>query len=83
MGSLTGSVPFLHSEFFRPSEGGLRLELMAYYQSQVSNKRRLKGLLGGTCRMLWKGSAWVFLDLLGGFLGQLAWQRRGTGFQTL
>ncbi len=40
--------PFLHSKGLRPSGGDLRLELMAYYQSEVSRMRRLKDDLGGT-----------------------------------
>jgi hypothetical protein len=47
-----GGVPILHSAFFRPSGTDLRLELMAYCQSGVSKRRRLKGLLGGTRRIL-------------------------------
>jgi hypothetical protein len=37
---------------FRPSGGDLRLELMACCQSGVSKRRRLKGLLGRTRRIL-------------------------------
>ncbi len=62
MGGLTGGVPFLHSAFFRPSGRDLRLELMTYGQSRVSNKRRLKELLEGTRRILQRGSAWDFAD---------------------
>jgi hypothetical protein len=42
-----GGVPFLHLAFLRPSSKDLRLELMVYCQSRVSNKRCLKELLGG------------------------------------
>jgi hypothetical protein len=56
MGGLTGGVPFLHLAFFRPSGGDLRLKLMVYCQSRVSKRRCLKGLLGRTCRILWRGS---------------------------
>ena len=52
MGGLTGSVPFSHSAFLRPSGVDLRFELMAYCQSIVSNKTCLKELLGGTRRIL-------------------------------
>ncbi len=52
MGGLTGGVPFSHLAFFWPSGGDLRSELMAYCQSEVSNKRRLKELLGGIHRIL-------------------------------
>jgi hypothetical protein len=62
MGSLTGGVPFSHLAFLRPSGGDLRFELMAYCQSGVSNKRRLKELLGGTRRILQRGPAWNFAD---------------------
>jgi hypothetical protein len=62
MGGLTGGVPFLHSKFFRPSGGDLRLELMAHCQSGVSNIRRLKELLGGVCRIPQRGSAWNFTE---------------------
>jgi hypothetical protein len=62
MGGLRGGVPFSHSAFLRPSSGELRLELMAYCQSRVSNKRHLKELLGGTHRILQGGSALNFAD---------------------
>ncbi len=62
MGGLMGGMPFLYLVFFRPSRGDLRLELMAYCQSGVSNKRHLKGLLGGTHRILLRGSAWDFAN---------------------
>ncbi len=57
MGGLTGGVPFLHSEFLRPSGGDLRFKLMGYCQSEISNKRHLNELLGGTPRILQRGSA--------------------------
>jgi hypothetical protein len=60
MGGLTGSVPFLHSKFFRPSGGDLRLELMVHFQSGVSKIRCLKELLGGVCRIPRRGSALNF-----------------------
>jgi hypothetical protein len=62
MGGLTGGMPFSHLAFFRPSGGDLRLELMAYCQSGISNKRCLKGLLGGTHRILLRGSALDFAN---------------------
>jgi hypothetical protein len=62
MGGLTGGVPFSHLAFLRPSSGDLRLELMAYCHCRVSNKRCLKELLGRTCRILQRGSAWNFAD---------------------
>jgi hypothetical protein len=52
MGGLTGGVPFLHSAFLRPYGRDLRVVLIANCQSRVFNKRRLKELLGGTCRIL-------------------------------
>ena len=48
---------FLYSKFLRPSGRDLRLELMAYCQSGVSRMRHLKDNLGGTCRILRRGSA--------------------------
>ncbi len=62
MGSLTGGVPILHSVFFKPSGGDLRFVLIANCQSGVSTKRRLKELVGGTCRILRRGSAWNFAE---------------------
>jgi hypothetical protein len=38
--------------FFRPYGRDMRLELMAYCQNGVSKKQHLKGLLGGTGRIL-------------------------------
>jgi hypothetical protein len=52
-----GGMPFLHSAFFRPSSGDLRLDLMAHCQSRVSKIRRLNELLGGVRRILHRGSA--------------------------
>jgi hypothetical protein len=52
-----GGMPLSHSMFFRPSVGDLRLELMAHCQSGVSKTRCLKELLGGTRRILQRGSA--------------------------
>ncbi len=57
MGSLTGGVPFLHSAFFRPSGGDLRLALMVHCQSGVSKVRCLKELLGGVRRIPRRESA--------------------------
>jgi hypothetical protein len=57
MGGLTGGVPFLHSVFFRPSGGDLRLELMAHCQSGVFKIRCLNELLGGVRRIPRRGSA--------------------------
>ncbi len=62
MGGLTGGVPFLHLAFLRPSGRDLRFVLMANCQSGVSNKRHLKELLGGTRRILWRGSVWNFME---------------------
>ncbi len=55
-------MPFSYSAFLRPSGRNLRLELMAYCQSGVSNKRRLKELLGKTRRILRRGSTWNFAE---------------------
>jgi hypothetical protein len=57
MGYLTGSVPFLHSKFLRPSSGDLRFALMVHCQSGVSKIRCLNELLGGVCRISQRGSA--------------------------
>jgi hypothetical protein len=57
MGGLTGSVPFLHSVFLRPSSGDLRLGLMAHCQSGVSKIRHLNELLGGVRRIPQRRSA--------------------------
>jgi hypothetical protein len=52
MGGLMGSVPFSHSVFLKPSGRDLRFVLIANYQSEVSNKRRLEELVGGTSKIL-------------------------------
>jgi hypothetical protein len=82
MGGRAINSPFLHLEFFRPSNGDLRLELMAYCQSGVSKIRRLKVNLGGTRRILHRGSAWYFanhkiLIFVGGSLMNLPGGREG------
>ncbi len=53
---------FLLSEFFRPSGGDFSLEIMVYCQSGVSQIRRLKVNLGGTCRIFCRGSTWYFAN---------------------
>jgi hypothetical protein len=85
MGGRAINFPFLHSEHFRSSGGDLRLELMVYCQSGVSKIRCLKVNLGGTCRILQRGSAGYFagceisifvggslMDLPGGREGQIS-----------
>jgi hypothetical protein len=62
MGGLMGSVPFLHLVFLRPSGKDLRFILIANCQSGVYNIRHLKEILGGTRKILQRGSAWNFAD---------------------
>jgi hypothetical protein len=62
MGGLTGGVPFSHSAFLRPLGKDLRFVLIANCQSGVSNKKCLKELLGGTRKILQRGSAWYFTE---------------------
>ncbi len=49
-------------KLLRPSGGDLRFVLIANCKSGVSNKRRLKELLGGTRRILRRGPAWNFAE---------------------
>ncbi len=83
IGGQATDFPFLHSKGLRPSGGDLRLELMAYCQSEVSRMRCLKDNLGGTRRILCTGSAQSsaghkILVLVGGSLFDLPGWRRET-----
>jgi hypothetical protein len=54
--------PSLHSESFKTLGRDLRVILMAYCQSGVSNKRCFNGLSGGTRRISRNWSAGNFAD---------------------
>ena len=62
MGDRTVNVPFSHSESFKPLSGDLRIILMVYFQSRVSNKRCLNRLLGGTRRISHNQMAGNFME---------------------
>jgi hypothetical protein len=57
MGDWANNFPFLRLAFLRSSGRDLRLEVMAHCQSGILRIRRLNKDLGGTLKILCRGSA--------------------------